>query len=257
VVEILFVSLLEVFLEFEDVALGDLGEVALVLIELEVLSVGHFDKVDPGLREHIDLLLDFRLNDVVVHFEYAELFDDLIDSELHVHAGVLDFADDVEHLLEPVDAVHLSLHVLLVLADVIHDVLQLLLRDFDQGLAQDIEPLVDLLEGLRLDLLVVDEDEEVVVHVWHLMDLLVVALETQDRFLNLEGLLVLEQHLLQLSELILVEEFLEIELLDPAAREVGEFVDHLITHLADLVMQVSDHGVEHHIIVESVRDVLL
>jgi hypothetical protein len=257
VVEILFISLLEVFLELKDVALGDLGEVALILIKLKVLSVGHLDKVDPGLREHIDLLLDVRLNDVVVHFEYAELFDDLIDSELHVHAGVLDLADDVEHVLEPVDAVHLSLHVLLVLADVIHDVLQLLLRDFDQGLAQDIEPLVDLLKSLRLDLLVVDEDEEVVVHVWHLMDLLVVALETQDRFLDLEGLLVLEQHLLQLSELILVEEFLEIELLDPTTREVGEFVDDLVAHLADLVMQVSDHGVEHHIIVESVRDVLL
>ena len=256
-VEILFISLLEVFLELEDVTLGDLGEVALILIELEVLSVGHLDKVDPGLREHIDLLLDVRLNDVVVHFEYAELFDYLINSELHVHAGVLDLADYVEHVLEPVDAMHLGLHVLLVLTDVIHDVLQLLLRDFDQGLAQDIEPLVDLLEGLRLDLLVVDEDEEVVVHVWHLMDLLVVALETQDRFLNFEGLLVLEQHLLQLSELILVEEFLEVELLDPAAREVGEFVDDLVTHLADLVMQVSDDGVEHHIIVESVRDVLL
>jgi hypothetical protein len=179
-VEILFVSLLEVFLELKDVALGDLGEVALVLIELEVLSIGHLDEVDPGLCEHIDLLLDVRLNNIVVHFEYAELFNDLIDSELHVHAGVLDLADNVEHVFEPIDAMHLGLHVLLVLTDVIHDVLELLLRDFDQGLAQDIEPLVDLFEGLRLDLLVVDEDEEVVVHVWHLMDLLVVALETQD-----------------------------------------------------------------------------
>jgi hypothetical protein len=50
VVEILFISLLEVFLELKDVALGDLGEVALILIKLKVLSVGHLDKVDPSLR---------------------------------------------------------------------------------------------------------------------------------------------------------------------------------------------------------------
>ncbi len=48
-VEILFISFLEVFLELEDVTLGDFGEVALVLIKLEVLSIGHLDEVDPGL----------------------------------------------------------------------------------------------------------------------------------------------------------------------------------------------------------------
>ena len=72
------------------------------------------------------MLLNFRLNYIAVHAKYTELFNDLIDLELHVHARVLDLTDYVEHMLQLINTVDVSAEVLLILVDLINDVLELL-----------------------------------------------------------------------------------------------------------------------------------
>lgn len=82
--------------------------------------------------------MNISLHNVAVHAEDTELFHDLINLELHVHAGVLDLTNDVEYVFELIDAVDLSAEVPLVLVDLIDNVLELLGGDVDEGLAEDV-----------------------------------------------------------------------------------------------------------------------
>jgi len=87
-------------------------------------------------------------------------------------------------VLELLDAVDLGAQVLLIFVDLIHDVLQLLGRDVDEGVTYHVHPLVHLLDSLLLNVAIVGQRKVVLVVVRHLVDQNVVALHKQDLVLE-------------------------------------------------------------------------
>lgn len=134
VADILLVLFLELVLEFKDLAFSDFSEVLLEVVDFEVLSISHLEQLVPACAESVNLILHFFLHLVLVHSKDSELLLDLIDSELHIHRFVLDLADDIQKVLESINASHLRLELLLISLNVLDNVTEFLGGHVDESI---------------------------------------------------------------------------------------------------------------------------
>ena len=111
---VLFVRNGEIFFELFNAISGNLCVSLFVLTDLIIFAVCHLYKFSPFGTNPIDKLLVFRLNLVLVHFKYTELFLSLNYFEFHIHGSVFDLSDYIQKGFDKFNSVHWLLKQILV-----------------------------------------------------------------------------------------------------------------------------------------------